>query len=189
MKIESIKSELKGYFINRMDFSTDGKDKLCKKISNTDYMVLDNVETPNGLISAYDNLLAQVNNQILDPSVSICSLSKILPVIQGNIFDSYKARERKIEQHIEWCNCVESEDNKYMEDTYLVKAKKPKGFKYWVVDGAELKEINELLLDDTQKENAKRIKYHKLLLKALQDDLINEYEEQYLEEVKKYHNI
>ena len=47
----------------------------------------------------------------------------------------------------------------------------------------------DLLNLDQLKEKAVRIKYPKLLLKALKDDLNNEYEADYLREVKKYKDI
>lgn len=190
MNLDTIKHELKGYFINKV-ISTGGvaKETLCKKIDNADYVVCENMDTPNGIKTAYDHCLNQINNQILDPSVSICSLSEVLPVIHGNVFDSYKMRERRIEQHIDWADCVEREENQFQPNKYVVKNKKPKGFTYWIVDGEKLTEINEDILSDDLKENAVLIKYPKLLRTALKDNLINEYEEQYLEEVTKYNNI
>lgn len=190
MNIDTIKAELDGYFINRVSQpGIKASETLCKKINNADYEVCDNVETPNGIVSAYDLLLTQVNNQILDPTTSICRLSKILPVIDGSIFDKYNQREKIIEKHISWCDCIERDEYEYQEGKYIVKVKKPKGFSYFIVDGENLTEINELLLDEKQKENCKRIRYPKLLKKALADDLCNEFEEQYKEQVKKYQNI
>ena len=46
-----------------------------------------------------------------------------------------------------------------------------------------------LTADDQLKEKAVRIKYPKLLLRAIQDDLLNQYEDDYLREVKKYKDI
>ena len=190
MNIDTIKAELDGYFINRVSQpGIKASETLCKKINNADYEVCNNVETPNGIVSAYDLLLTQVNNQILDPTTSICRLSKILPVIDGSIFDKYFQREKIIEKHITWCDCIERDEYEYQDGKYLCKTKKPKGFKYWLVDGDKLTEIPGEILDESQKENCKRIRYPKLLLKALQDDLCNEFEEQYEEEVKKYQNI
>ena len=190
MNIDTIKKELDGYFINRVSQpGIKASETLCKKINNKDYIVLDNVETPNGLISAYDNCLNQVNNQLIQPELSICRLSKILPVIEGSVFDKYNQREKIIEKHISWCDCIERDEYEYQDGKYIVKVKKPKGFSYFIVDGENLTEINELLLDEKQKENCKRIKYPKLLKKALADDLCNEFEEQYEEQVEKYQNI
>ena len=190
MNIEDIKSQLTGYFINRISHNGEKvSENLCKKIDGNDYEVLRPVNTPNGLLSAYDLLLTQVNNQLLDPSVSICYLSEILPVINGNIFETYKQREKTIEKHISWCDCVESEENEYSDGKFIVKKKQPKGFIYFIVDGDKLTEIPGDLLDDNQKENAVRISYPKLLRKALSDDLNNEFEPSYLAEVSKYKSI
>ena len=60
---------------------------------------------------------------------------------------------------------------------------------YFIVDGDKLTEIPGDLLEDNQKENAVRIKYPKLLRKALSDDLNNEFESAYLEEVAKYKSL
>ena len=131
----------------------------------------------------------QCNNQHVDPSASINSLSEILPVIYGNVFEAYRMREKTIEKHITWANCVEREENEFQPDKYVVKKKRPKGFIYWIVDGAKLTEIDGDLLDDKLKENAVLIKYPKLLIKALADDLDNEFVEDYKKEVSKYKAI
>ena len=189
MKLEDIKSQLNGYFINRISHNGEKvSENLCKKNGN-DYEVLRPVNTPNGLLSAYDLLLTQVNNMILDPSVSICYLSEILPTVNGSVFEIYKMREKTIEKHIELCQSVETEENEYSEGKYIVKKKQPKGFSYFLVDGDKLTEIPGEILDDTQKEKAVRISYPKVLLKALQDDLTNEFESAYLEEVEKFQSI
>ena len=147
------------------------------------------MNTPKGLVTAYDLLLEQCNNQILDPTISIVSLSEILPTINGSVFEHYKMREKTIEKHINWCECVETDDNELTKGRYVVKWKRPKGFAYAIVYDDSLTEINEMLLEDHHKESAVRIKYPKLLLKALKDDLNNEFETLYSEEVKKYQSI
>ena len=186
MDIKEIKHELQGYFINTIFHNGEKvSESLCKKIDG-DYEVLRAVETPNGLMSAYDLLLQQCNNQLLNPSVSICSLREILPVVNGSVFESYKMREKTIEKHIELCQSVETEENEYSDGKFIVKKKQPKGFKYWIVDNQKLTEIPGDLLDDNQKENAVKISYPKVLLNALKDDLNNEFESAYLEEVEKY---
>lgn len=190
MKIDTIKDHLQGYFINRIEQNgMKVSESLCRKIDNSHYEVLPNVKTPNGFIPAYDLLLQQCNNQILDPTISIISLSEILPTINGLAFENYYNREEIIEKHINCCNNVETDDNELSKGRYVVKWKRPKGFAYAIVYDNTLTEINELLLEDQHKESAVRIKYPKLLLKALKDDLNNEFEEQYLEEVKKYQSI
>ena len=190
MKLDTIKDQLQGYFINQIQHNNmKVNETLCKKISNTEYLVLDNVNTPNGLVSAMDNLLYQINCQILNPTISIVSLNEILPTINGTVFEHYKMREKTIEKHISWCECVETEANKLSKDRYVVKWKRPKGFAYAIVYDDTLTEINDVLLEDQHKESAVRIKYPKLLLKALQDDLNNEFETLYSEEVKKYQSI
>ena len=191
MNIEEIKKELQGYFINTIFHNGEKvSESLCKKIDGSnDYEVLRAVNTPKGLVTAYDNCLSQVNNQLLDPSFSICSLREILPVVNGSVFESYKMREKTIEKHIALCQSVETEENEYSDGKFIVKKKQPKGFIYFIVDGDKLTEIPGDLLDDTQKENAVRISYPKVLLKALKDDLNNEFESAYLEEVEKYQSI
>ena len=190
MDIKEIKHELQGYFINRISHNGEKvSENLCKKIDGNDYEVLRAVETPNGLMSAMDLLLQQCNNQLLNPSLSIRSLSEILEVINGEVFENYKRREKTIEKHIDWCTCVESEENEYSDGKYIVKWKKPKGMIYAIVDGDKLTEIPGDLLDDNQKENAVRIKYPMLLKKAISDSLENEFSSAYLEEVEKYQSI
>ena len=130
-----------------------------------------------------------MNNQLLDPSFSICSLREILPVVNGSVFESYKMREKTIEKHIALCQSVETEENEYSDGKFIVKKKQPKGFIYFIVDDDKLTEIPGDLLDDTQKENAVRISYPKLLKKAISDRLENEFESAYLEEVEKYQSI
>ena len=190
MDIKEIKHELQGYFINTIFHNGEKvSESLCKKIDGNDYEVLRAVETPNGLMSAMDLLLQQCNNQILNPSVSICSLSEILITINGEVFENYQRREKIIEKHIDWCNCVESEENEYSDGKYIVKWKKPKGMIYAIVGGDKLTEIPGDLLDDNQKENAVKITYPKLLKRAISDRLENEFSSAYLEEVEKYQSI
>ena len=190
MKIDTIKKHLKGYFINRINHNgMKVTEKLCKKIDGNDYEVLDNVNTPNGLVSAYTNCLNQVNANILDPSVSICNLSEILPVIQGDIFEKYKVRQKEINQHRTWQECYKTEKNHYVEDTYLVKWQRPRGIVYGIVGNNAIEEISDVILTDKQKENAVNIKFPNMLLSAIKDNLINEFEEEYLKEVAKYESL
>ena len=181
---------IKGYFINRIEHNGEiVSDKLCRKISNTEFEVLDNIKTPRGLLTANEHFLNQLNNQIVDPTFCICSLSEVLPVIHGQVFEAHRMRERKIEQHIKWCQCVEREDNQFQPNKHVVKWKKPKRVIYAIVDGDKLTEIDGDLLSDQLKEKAVPIKYPKLLRTALKDELNNEYEADYLREVKKYQDI
>ena len=190
MDLDTIQQHLKGYFINRIEHNEmKVSETLCRKLDNNNYEVLENVKTPAGIISAYDHCLNQVNNQLLNPYIAINSLNEILPTVQGNIFESYRIRENQIEKHIRWCECVETEANKYSDGKYVIKWKKPKGFVFAIVDGDRITEINEILLEDHQIENAVRIKYPKLLQKAIKDDLNNEFEDLYLQEVEIYNNI
>lgn len=190
MDLNTIQNQLRGYFINRVTYTGDRvSENLCKKINDSEFVVLEPMNTPNGTMPAMDYCLQQINNQILDPTVCILSLKEVFPVINGNVFDSYKRREKTIEKHIDWAECVEREENQFQQDKYVVKNKKPKGFAYWIVDGEKLTEIHEDILSDDLKENAVLIKYPKLLRTALKDDLINEFEGQYSEEVAKYKAI
>ena len=192
MKIETIQNHLReqGYFINRVAFDDDNvTENLCRKLDDGDYEVCRNVNTPNGLKSASDLLLEQINNNIILPGLPICSLNEILVVIDGTIFELYKMRERKIQQHIDLCQSVETENNELPKGRYVVKVKRPKGFNYFIVFEDSITEINEVFLEEKDRLNAVRIKYPKVLQTALKDDLNNEYEEKYLQECQKYKAI
>lgn len=190
MKLDTIKKYLNGYFINRITHNGEKvSESLCKKIDNKSFETLGNVKTPNGTISSYNNLLNQINNQILDPSVSICSLDEVLPVIDGTIFENYEMREKKIQKYINWCQCVETEENELSKGRYLVKWKKPKKIIYAIVMDDTLTPVPANLIDDTFKEKAVSIRFPKLLERALKDDLNNQYAEAYAEEVEKYQSI
>lgn len=190
MKLETIQKYLKGYFINRTEH-TGGRivEILCKKSNNNDYEVLKAVNTPKGSISAYDNCLNQVNNQILEPSTYIMSLNEILPVINGNAFDDYKIRARQIEKRRALLESVKTEENKHITGSYLVKWKKPKEMVYAFIEKDKLIEFPQLLLSEEDKASAIQIKYPKLVRTALEDNLINQFETVYLEEVTKYECI
>ena len=123
------------------------------------------------------------------PGLPICSLSEILIVVDGTVFELYKMRERKIQQHIDLCRTVETDNNELSKGRYVVKVKRPNGFNYFIVYDDSLTEINEVFLEEKDRLNAVRIKYPKVLKTALKDDLNNEYEEKYLQEVKKYKAI
>ena len=76
-----------------------------------------------------------------------------------------------------------------LKSKYVVKTKRPKGYNYFIAYDDSLTEISPNILDDKMKENAVLIKYPKLLQRALKDNLNNEYEDKYLQEMEKYHNI
>ena len=190
MKIETIQKHLKGYFINQV---TIGKDhttqRLCLKLPNNDYEVCGLVQTREGNITAYENCLRQVNYHLLEPQRAIVSLSEILPVIQGDVFEQYKMRQKRINTFKRWLQCVKTESNKYDTDRYIVTWKKRKDYKYGLIQGKELIEIDGAILSNEHKANAVKIDYPKLLKKALQDPLTNQFQSAYDEEVKKYNNI
>ena len=190
MEIDTIKHQLNGYFINRMDYGGDQvSETLCKKIDGDKYETLDNVMTPSGQISASDLLLRQINNQILNPSVCICSLKEILPVINGRIWELHENREKEIEKHIDCCSAVETDENEFLKGKYIVKWKRPRGFAFGIVDGDKLTEVDGDIFDDQQRKTAVRIQFPKLLRRALKDDMSNQYEDECLQEIKKYNDI
>lgn len=192
MNLETVQNQLKEqkYFINRIAINEDHiTETLCKKINDSKFEVVGKVMTPSGEMSAEKVLLTQINNQIVLPELPVCSLNDVLPVIEGVVFDDYKRREKQIEKHIKWCQCVETEENELSSGRYVVKWKKLRYTIYAIVYDDSLTEINGALLDDKHKENAVKIKYPKLLLRALRDDLNNEFESEYLQEVKKYQEI
>ena len=190
MKIDTIRTALNGYFINRVSHNgLKVTDTLCKKIDNENYETLENVRTPNGTITAYEHLLNQVNNHLLDPTLAVCKLDEILPLINGNVFESYSMRERHIEKHLELLDMVQDVYNEYETDKFVVTWKKPKKTLYGIVDDDKLIEIDGALLSDKLKENAVFLKNIQPLKNALADDLINEFEKAYNEEVAKYQNI
>ena len=192
MNLETVQNQLKEqkYFINRIAINEDHiTETLCKKINDSKFEVVDKVMTPSGEMSAEKVLLSQINNQIVLPELPVCSLNDVLPVIDGVVFDDYKRREKQIEKHIKWCQCVETEENELSSGRYVVKWKKLKHTIYAIVYDDSLTEINGALLDDKHKESAVQIKYPKLLLKALRDNLDNEFEEGYIQEAKKYQAI
>ena len=187
MTLETIQDQLSGYFINRYkQLGGKNSDILCKKINSNNYEVLDNINTPNGLMTAMDLLLVQVNNQILDPSVSICSLDEILPVINADVFETYYMRERKIQQHIDLCQQFETEENELSDGRYLVYYVKRGTKIYAIVHDDSLTEYPANLLNDEQLAKAIRVEYPKLLRTALRDELNNKYESAYQKEVEKY---
>ena len=190
MELNEIKHHLDGYFINRFEHNGEKvSDVLCKKINNNEFLKLDNVRTPQGLISAYDNCLNQVNSNLLCPEVSVCSLDEILPVIKANVFENHRMRERKIQQHIDLCQQYETEENELSDGRYLVYWKKRGTKIYGIILEESLTEYPANLLDDEQLAKAIRVEYPKLLRTALRDDLINQYDKAYDKEVEKYHSI
>jgi len=192
VKIETIQKHLKGYFINQMTIGQDHiTERLCLKLPNGDYEVCGLVQTREGNITAYENCLRQVNYNILEPQKAIVSLSEILPVIQGDVFEKWKMRQKRIDTFKRWLQCVKTESNKYDTDKYVVTWKKRKETKYGIVYKDSLTEIEggAVLLDNQLKINAVKIEYPKLLRRALQDSLINEHESAYLEEIKRYNKI
>ena len=190
MKIETIQKHLQGYFINTITHNDlKVSETLCKKIDNKNYEIVPNVKTNYGTISAYSHLLNQCNNQLLDPTISIVSLSEILPTINGNLFEDYRIRQKKINKYKKWIECVRTENNKYVNNTHLIKWKKARYVIYGVVGKDTIEEINDILLSEKEKDSAIAVKYPKLLKSAVKDNLINQFESSYLQEVKKYEKI
>ena len=98
-------------------------------------------------------------------------------------------RQKRINTFKRWLQCVKTESNKYDTDRYIVTWKKRKDYKYGLIQGKELIEIDGAILSNEHKANAVKIDYPKLLKKALQDPLTNQFQSAYDEEVKKYNNI
>ena len=183
MDLETIKHQLNGYFLNRIEHNgLKVTETLCKKLGAADYMPLDNVKTTHGLVR-------QINAKIMNPNIYICDLKEVLPVINGDIFELWKMRERKIEQHIEICQKVETEENKLSKGRHLVKWKKKGKTVYGIVHEQSLTPVPEELLTEETRETAIKIQYPKILRTALADDLNNQYEAAYQKEVKKFRNI
>lgn len=190
MNLENIKHQLDGYFINVMEHNgLKVTETLCKKLSDTEHLPLDNVKTTHGLVSAYDNCLRQINAQIMNPSIYVCDLKEVLPVIRGDIFELWKMRERKIQQHIDLCQTVETEENELSKGRHLVKWKQKGKTVYGIVHEQSLTPVPEELLTEETKETAIKIKYPKMIRTALADDLNNQYEEAYAKEVRKFRKI
>jgi len=191
MELNEIKHYLNEnrYFINRYEMNGEVSDKLSKKINNNDFEVLDNIRTPNGLLTAYQHCLNQVNNSLLMPEVAVCSLDEILPVIKATVFENHRIRERKIQQHIDLCQQYETEENELSPGRYLVYWKKRGTKIYGIILEESLTEVPGNLIDEESKENAIRVEYPKMLRTALRDELKNEYAEAYAKEVEKYHSI
>ena len=193
MKIETIKKQLQGYFINKTEFNgMDTSEKLCKKIDDSTFKTLEPVTTYYGTVSAYKNCLKQVNNQILSPETAIVSLSEILPVINANRFDDYKRRSDQIQRYKDLLAEVMTPSNEISQGRFLIKWKIPRGFKYGIIYNDEVSEVPEALLTSQDIATAITVKYPKLVRKALKDyqkGFENKYKSAYLEEVKKYHKI
>ena len=180
MELNEIKHHLDGYFINRFEFNGEKvSDVLCKKINNADYVVLDNVRTPQGLLTAYQHCLNQVNSNLLCPEVSVRYLDEILPVINANVFENYEMRERKIQQHIDLCQQYETEENELSPGRYLVYWKKRGTKIYGIILEESLTEIPGNLVDEESKANAIYVEFPKMLRTALKDELNNKYAEAY----------
>lgn len=197
MTVEQIKTKLnqEKYFVNRE--IKPGTDKeillLCQKTSDTDYIALPKIETTKGKISAYHHLLNQCNNQLLNPTVALTGLEYLLRVIDGDVFDAYEQREKSIEKCLKRLEDVQSDDNEYGDNQYIVKTARgrPNDFTYFVVDLSEgvLAEIDGYLLSNELKEGAPLVKYPKLILRSLKDNLNNEYEAKYNAEIRKWELI
>lgn len=192
-QIEQVLKQKK-YFINKE--TVPGKDEiidiLCQKKTDDSYIILPKVETVNGLISAYDYLLNQINNQRVAEK-PLLSLNQLLPTIKGDIFNQWKQREFIIEKLLNRLYSIQKPENEYDNDRYVIKQRygRPNEFRYYVVDIEEsvLAEIDGFLLNENLRQSAPLVKYPKQILNALKDNLENEYTEAYLEQIEAFRKI
>lgn len=171
------------YFVNRRYDGVKGEyhGTLSRKTGDDSYSV-----------ENYSLFLEQVNNQLLGTE-PVEKLETLLPVINADIFQAYTDREKAIQKRKQRIEDIKTPLNLYGPNKYIVKKShgRPNTFVYYIVDieNGLLFEINEALLTEELRDNAIPIKYPKLLVKSLKDDLKNEYLEDYLKEVEKFKNI
>ena len=182
MKIEEIKTELKGYFI----YKNKGTYELGVKKGKDFELMTNNIN----IISFNDKfevtpiryLLMQINQNILDPSIYVSDLSEVLPLIDFQVFRLYDKRNEEIEKHKALLKKIQEsksifgkkKDFKLISVTshnFLDSTKDQKG--YYVIKDSEVVPIETTLLDDVSK--AIEINHLQDLRNALKDDLKNQH--------------
>lgn len=196
MKLEEIKSELKGYFIYK-----NGTDyELGLKKGKDFELITDNINiltfTDRFEVTPIRYLLMQINNNILDPSVYVTDLSEVLPIIDFQLFRLYDKRNEEIDRHkallkkIQESKSIFGKKNDYKlisvtSHNFLDSNKDQKG--YYVIKDSEAVPIDSTLLDDVSK--AVEINHLQDLRKALKDDLNNQYSEIYKEQCRLWDSL
>lgn len=195
MKLEDIKTELKGYFIHRQDHIRTlavKQDKDFKLITdNIPYQTIDNTKYE---LTPTRYLLMQINNQLLDPTARIEDLSDILEVIDFNIFDDYDTREIEIDRHKRILDKIQNSKSIFgrKKDFKLIYTES-KGIigngerKYYVIKSGDVVPIDSALLDST--DNAIEVTDIEDVKQALADDFINLYSEKYNAECRKWDSL
>lgn len=193
MKMSEIRKQLKGFFVETETVNQQVVEKLCFKDKDNTYHIVEPVDIGDGrTMSALDNCLEQVNNQILDPTLRITDLKIVLPFINADVFKKHKQRQKQIDKKNELCLDVFAA-NEYDDNRYVIKKKVParRHFDYFIINEEtnEVVRIDASLLTEEQRENAVLVSNIKAVKSAIKDDLLNEYDSILQYEIDKYEQI
>ena len=196
MKLNDIKQQLKGYFIykNKQDYELGFKD-------GADFeLITDNINYTSFKdqykLTPIRYLLMQINNQLLDPKVYVTDLADVIPIIDFEVFQLYDNRSDEINRHKELLNQIQESKSIFgkkrdfkliyvKSHNYLDRSREQVG--YYVIKDSVPVPIDSALLDNV--DNAVQVRSIQELKKALKDDLINQYFENYKEECRKWDNL
>lgn len=189
MKLEEIKTELKGYFIHRQDH----KRELAFKDNNNIELITEEIVygiSDKIVLPPMRYLLMQINNQLLDPTVYVTDLTEVLPIIDFDVFNNYDNRENEIRKHKQLLDKIQNSKSifgkkKGFKLIYVdINNKFENERKYYVIKDNEVVNIDSALLDNV--DNAIEVSNIDVVRNALSDNFENFYAEQYKEECKKW---
>lgn len=198
MKLDEIKRELKGYFL----YKKQGEFKLGIRHGDDFELIVEDIYylsfKERFKLTPIRYLLMQVNHHLLDPTCYVADIRDVLPVIDFNIFSEYDHRELEIEQHQELLDKITSSKSIFnrkkdfklvyvVNHNHLLRAEEQIG--YYVIKGNDVVPIESALLDEVTVNNAIEVTDLQMLEKALTDDMINQYTENYKEVCRKWDSL
>ena len=196
MKIDEIKKELGSYFIyrNRTEYKLG-----CK--NGADYeLITENVIyqsfTDKHELTPIRYLLMQINNQLLEPKTYVTDLSDVIPVIDFEVFTNYDNRNNEIDKHKQLLEHIKGSKSIFgkkkdfkliyvKEHNFLDHTNEQVG--YYVIKDNAVVPIDAALIDNV--DNAVEVENLQDIKKALQDDLVNQYSENYKEQCRKWDSL
>ena len=196
MKIDDIKKELHGYFIyrNRREYYLGFKDGADYELvtNNVKYSTLTDVVE----ITPMAYLLRQINNQLLDPKTYVTDLTTVIPVIDFEVFTDYDNRNNEIDKHKQLLEHIKGSKSIFgkkkdfkliyvKEHNFLDHTNEQVG--YYVIKDNAVVPIDAALIDNV--DNAVEVENLQDIKKALQDDLVNQYSENYKEQCRKWDSL
>ena len=196
MQLDDIKKELQGYFIykNKAEYilalrNGNGFELMTERVK---YSTITDVYE----ITPIRYLLMQINNQLIDPKLYVTDITTVIPLIDFEVFTDYDNRNNEITRYKELLEHIQESKSIFgrKKDFKLIYVKshnfldnEREQIGYYVIKENNVVPIDAALIDNTN--NAVQVENLQDVKKALQDDLENQYDENYKEQCRKWDSL